>query len=239
MRKIALFFLLFLPFLRFAAAEENFYLNTRTPPQKLIPSTLSCTLQPGESARLTVDLLPRGADTTRLAWSITPSDGLAAILWNEGSCTVQARGEGTGLLTVRDPDGAQCEIRLTVRRAAASLRLSATAETVQIGDEVRIRALAEPADAEIVWSVDAQDAGAVSYGGSLCKIQAAAPGAIHVRADIRGSGVHSDYTLRVLPAQTQPPAVLTLVSRALFCGAAALLTLALGLFLFQKARRIG
>lgn len=218
------------------AEEENFYLTARSAPQKLIPSELSCTLQEGESKTVTVDPIPRDADVSKITWTLTAGDGMADITWEDRTCSIHARREGSGVLTARDDGGAICEIKVNVLNdSARSLHLQSSADTVKAGEVALIHAVSEPANAEILWTVEENGTSAVSYGGATCKINAQSAGSVHIRAAIAGSNVYSDYTLHIEPAPEVIPRVFETIIPVLLYGAGALL--ALSLILFCQRRR--
>ncbi|MEG2377714.1 MAG: hypothetical protein RSC43_05075, partial [Clostridia bacterium] len=194
--------LLLLLFCIGAKTPDNFYLDTRIVPEKLIPTTLSLTLSPDESARISVDVLPRGADVSRLTWSLESESGCAKITWDGDLCTVHAVRYGSCVLTVSDPDGANASVKITVAAAPLhSISLTSPNNTLAVGDELYITAQPEPADAEVIWNVRDGGHAAVSYGGKTCRVRAISPGEVHVRASIGGFNAASEFILAV----TSPP----------------------------------
>lgn len=239
MRRFSLFFILFLLFCTVCSAtEENFYLTTRTAPKKLIPSDLACTLQKGESKTVAVDPIPKDADVSKITWSLSSDISIAAITWEGRSCTIHALTEGSGILIARDESGAACEIKVNVLDSILqSLHLQSSSDTVQTGETALIHAVSEPANAEIVWTVEENGTSAVSYGGAICKINAQNEGNVHVRASIAGSNIYSDYTLHIKPAPETISPVFDSILRFLLYGSGALLLFSLILFLFYQRRR--
>lgn len=207
MRKVICFLLIFVTIFFFNSkssaetkveTQNNFYLQTRTTPQKLIPSILQLDIAVGESADIKVDSIPIEADMTKLVWELVSISEVADITWKGNFCTIHAKNTGSGVINVSDSDGAAASIKFTVSEALpATLSLEVPASSILTGDSVLIRASTTPNNTQIMWSVQGEEHAILSYGGALCRIKGINPGEVTVRAAIKGTDIAQEITLNI------------------------------------------
>ena len=195
MKQIFVIFLTFTTITAYCSANyQNFYLTAKNPPKKLIPSTLNCTLNVSESITLSVDTIPRDADTDKIEWSIEPV--ISEIKPNGKTCTLTAKQAGEAILYARDAHGAVCTIKVRNNLPVPTISLDTEADKIKVGERAIIHATTTPRS-PVTWSVEDGTESAISYGGSICKINASNEGVIKIRAEIEDTGVHASKTLLV------------------------------------------
>lgn len=229
MRKILILILFILNFICFSCAEYNdFYLNIRIPPEKLIPNALNAEVHLNESMDFRVDLLPKFADDREIIWECIPN--IAALEYSGKTCTIKATKEGDAILCAKDRNGASCEIKIKVLPQKVKVSIDGTSDSIKIGEQAILFARTEP-ECNVLWQVDAGEIARVSYGGNRCRIRAKSPGRVTVSASTE-SGVRAVKTLIIEPSDGMNISLFGFV-----LAAVAIVILTIALILYLKMRR--
>ncbi len=229
MRKILILILFICNFLCFSCAEYNdFYLNIKIPPEKIIPNTLNAELYLNESVTLWVDLMPKFADDSEIVWECVPS--IADVDYSGRKCTIRAIEEGDGVLYATDQNGVSCEIKIKILPQKVKISIEGTSDSIKVGEQMIFSAHTEP-KCDVLWQVDAGDTAHVSYGGNKCKIRAKSAGRITVSASAK-SGERAVKTLTIEPSEG-----MNLSLFGFILGVASVALLSIALIFYLRMRR--
>ncbi len=177
-----------------AAFWSDFYLKTKTLPEKLLPDTLSVSIPQNEERSVFVDLIPT---TSRcdIEWQISPA--IATLSPRNTKCTLKARECGDATLTATAENGVTCSIKIKVIPPAREILLEGE-DTVKSGESAVIYARPSSGDT-VSWRVVGLDSSQFSFGGNLCKISPKKEGTVTVFATLDNTTVSK--TMEVLPAK--------------------------------------
>ena len=195
---------------------ENFYLTSEKEVEKLVPNTLSDTVNVGESRSFHVDMLPYGTND-EIIWKI--ENPIATLSCNGASCRVKAIFPGKTAITATTSTGVSCNIKIKIEEKRPQIFLESS-DVANSGESIIIKARTSTDDT-VKWSVDGIEPTRISYGGNMCKIKPKRAGLIKISASLGDTTVSK--TLEILPSKNSE---LDLDSLALFlagCGVILLL----------------
>ena len=144
------------------------------PLESITLSETELTLNPGDSAQLTVTLDPENADNVQLVW--TSSDETVATVDAEGNVTAFSVGEA--IIRVADADNTEifAECKVTVEKALVpleSITLSETELTLNPDDSAQLTVTLNPEDADnvqLIWSTSDEDVVKVDEEGNVIAV---------------------------------------------------------------------
>ncbi len=229
MRKTLILILIMSFFMQFSCANnEDFYLNIKIPPEKLVPNTLNAVLYENESKVFSVDLTPKFADDSKIFWECVPP--YAKLTYAGKSCTLTAKQRGDVVLIARYENGASCEIKIKILPQKTEISIEGERDTIKIGEQAIFTAHTEP-ESSVKWHVECGDIARASYGGSKCKISAKSAGQVKIAA-IAENGEKAMKTLIIAPPDEMN---IALFGTVLAIGAISILAIALILYLKMRS----
>ena len=194
----------------------DFYLKSKKDVEKLIPSTMSDTLNVGESKTFHVDVRPRGS-SDEISWRI--DNPIATLTCDGTKCTVKANSVGEAVISATAANGVSCRIAIKIIEEKPQIHLE-SADTATSGESIIIKA--HPSvDDTVKWRIEGVEPGSISFGGNMCKIKPKKAGLVKVSASLGDTTVSK--TLEILPSKNGE---LDLDSLSLFlagCGVVLLL----------------